>query len=161
MERSRTRTGKLPCSNYSTLKKFVQEFKNFAVKGNMIDMAIGIIIGTAFNEVVNTLVKRVIMPPLSLLTNNVSFTNLKWVLKEKVGEGEEISIGYGELIEVLVDFLIIAFTIFLVIKFINRLRDKAEDPKNQEEVTPKNIALLARLEELLEEQNEILRNSKN
>ena len=161
MEKSRTRTGKLPCSNRSTLKKFVQEFKNFAVKGNMIDMAIGIIIGTAFNEVVNTLVKRVIMPPLSLLTNNVSFTNLKWVLREKVGEGEEISIGYGELIEVLVDFLIIAFTIFVVIKFINRLRDKAEDPKNKEEVTPKNIALLARLEELMEEQNEILRKSKD
>ncbi len=161
MVKSRTLTGKPPYSNRVPLKKFVQEFKDFAVKGNMIDMAIGIIIGTAFNQVVQTLVKQVIMPPLSLLTNNVSFANLKWVLMEKVGDGEEISIGYGELIEVLVDFLIIALTIFVVIKFINRLRDKAEDPKNKEEVTPKNIALLARLEELLEEQNEILRKSRD
>ncbi len=127
----------------------------------MIDMAIGIIIGTAFNQVVNTLVKRVIMPPLSVLTNDVSLTELKYVLVEKTAELEEVSIGYGELLEVLLDFVIIALTIFVVIKFVNRMRTKAEDPKNVEEVTPKNIALLARLEELLEEQNEILRNSRN
>lgn len=127
----------------------------------MIDMAIGIIIGTAFNQVVNTLVKRVIMPPLSVLTNDVSLTELKYVLVEKTAELKEVSIGYGELLEVLLDFVIIALTIFVVIKFVNRMRTKAEDPKNIEEVTPKNIALLARLEELLEEQNEILRNSRN
>ncbi|MBT8205044.1 MAG: large conductance mechanosensitive channel protein MscL [Eudoraea sp.] len=143
------------------MRKFIKEFKDFAIKGNMIDMAIGIIIGTAFNAVVNTLVKRVIMPPLSVLTNDVSLTDLKYVLVEKTAELEEVSIGYGELLEVLVDFLIVAFTIFIVIKFVNRMRVKAEDPKNVEEVTPKNIALLARLEELLEEQNELLRNSKN
>ncbi|MBT8179018.1 MAG: large conductance mechanosensitive channel protein MscL [Eudoraea sp.] len=143
------------------MRKFIKEFKDFAIKGNMIDMAIGIIIGTAFNAVVNTLVKRVIMPPLSVLTNDVSLTDLKYVLVEKTADLEEVSIGYGELLEVLVDFLIVAFTIFIVIKFVNRMRVKAEDPKNAEEVTPKNIALLARLEELLEEQNEILRNSKN
>ena len=161
MVRLRDQKGKRPYFNRAPLRKFIKEFKDFAIKGNMIDMAIGIIIGTAFNEVVNTLVKRVIMPPLSVMTNNASLTDLKYVLVEKTAELEEVSIGYGELLEVLVDFLIIAFTIFVVIKFINRLRVKAEDPKNVEEVTPKNIALLARLEELLEEQNEILRNSNN
>jgi large conductance mechanosensitive channel len=139
------------------LKKFIQEFKNFAVKGNMIDMAIGIIIGTAFNDVVNTLVKRVLMPPLSLLTKDVNLANRKYILREAVEGSEEISIGYGELLEVLIDFMIIAITIFVVIKFINRLRVKAEDPKNTTEVTPKNIELLARLGELMEEQNELLR----
>ncbi len=122
-------------------------------------MAIGIIIGTAFNDVVNTLVKRVLMPPLSLLTKDVNLANQKYILREAVDGAEEISIGYGELLEVLIDFMIIAITIFVVIKFINRLRDKAEDPKNEAEVTPKNIELLARLEELMEEQNEILRNN--
>ena len=127
----------------------------------MIDMAIGIIIGTAFNDVVNTLVKRILMPPLSLLTKDVNLANRKYILREAAEGAEEISIGYGELLEVLIDFMIIAITIFVVIKFINRLRDKAEDPKNEAEVTPKNIELLARLEELMEEQNEILRgNSK-
>jgi large conductance mechanosensitive channel len=141
------------------LKKFIKEFKNFAIKGNMIDMAIGIIIGTAFNNVVNTLVKRVLMPPLSLLTNDVNLINRKYILRAATEGTEEISIGYGELLEVLIDFGIITLTIFLVIKFINRLRVKAEDPKNEAEVTPKNIELLARLEELMEEQNEILRNN--
>ena len=79
--------------------------------------------------------------------------------REATEGAEEISIGYGELLEVLIDFMIIAITIFVVIKFINRLRVKAEDPKNKAEVTPKNIELLARLEELMEEQNEILRNN--
>ncbi|MCX2719509.1 large-conductance mechanosensitive channel protein MscL [Lentiprolixibacter aurantiacus] len=139
------------------MKKFIQEFKNFAVKGNMIDMAIGIIIGTAFNNVVNTLVKRVLMPPLSLLTRDVNLANRKYILREAANGTEEVSIGYGELLEVLIDFMIIAFTIFVVIKFINRLRVKAEDPKNTTEVTPKNIELLSRIEELMEEQNEILR----
>ncbi len=161
MVRLKDQMGKLPYSNRTSLRKFFQEFKDFAIKGNMIDMAIGIIIGTAFNAVVNTLVKRVIMPPFAVLTNNVSLSEMKYVLVEKAEGVEEVSIGYGELLEVLVDFAIIAFTIFVVIKFINRLRVKAEDPKNVEEVTPKNIALLARLEELLEEQNEILRNSKD
>ncbi len=146
-------------SKQGQLKKFAQEFKNFAIKGNMIDMAIGIIIGTAFNNVVNTLVKKVLMPPLSLLTNDVNLSNRKYVLREAAEGAEEISIGYGELLEVLIDFVIIALTIFVVIKIINRIRDKAEDPKSKAEVTPKNIELLARIEELMEEQNEILRNS--
>lgn len=139
---------------------FIQEFKNFAIKGNMIDMAVGIIIGTAFNNVVNTIVKKVVMPPLSLMTDGINLSERKYVLRDAEKEAEVIAIGYGELIEVAIDFLIIAFTIFLVVRVINRFKDKAEDPKNKTEQTPKNIELLANIEHLMEEQNKILRASK-
>ena len=140
------------------MKSFVQEFKNFAVKGNMIDMAVGIIIGTAFNNVVNTLVKKVVMPPLSLLTDDVNLVDKRYVLREGTEEVAEVAIGYGELFEVLVDFIIIALTIFVVIKFINRFKKKAEDPKNKTVETPKTIELLSNIERLLEEQNTVLKN---
>ena len=142
------------------MKKFIQEFKNFAIKGNMIDMAIGIIIGTAFNKVVNVLVKKIVMPPLSLMTEGVNLSEKKYVLREAYGDIEEVAIGYGELIEVLIDFAIISLTIFVVIKFMNRFRTKAEDPSNLEETTPKNIELLANLQDLMKEQNDILRGNK-
>ncbi|WP_339652372.1 large-conductance mechanosensitive channel protein MscL [uncultured Maribacter sp.] len=139
------------------MKKFFEEFKNFAIKGNMIDLAIGIIIGTAFNKVVSALVSKIIMPPLSLLTDDVNLSNKKWVLRVASEKVEEVAIEYGELIESLVDFCIIAFTIFVMVKFINRFKEKSEDPSNKEVETPKNIALLASIESLLKEQNEILR----
>ncbi|MCM4166217.1 Large-conductance mechanosensitive channel [Arenibacter antarcticus] len=139
------------------MTKFYKEFKEFAVKGNMIDMAVGVIIGTAFNKVVSTLVTNVIMPPLSLLTNDVHFSDKQYVLREASGEMEEVAIGYGALIEVLVDFLIISLTIFVVVKFINRFKSKGEDPKNKEVATPKNIELLSNMEKLMREQNELLK----
>jgi len=139
---------------------FIQEFKNFAVKGNMIDMAVGIIIGTAFNNVVNTLVKKVVMPPLSLMTDDVNLANRKYILRDASETAEEVAIGYGELFEVLLDFVIIAFTIFIVIKFINRFKNKAEDPKNKTVETPKNIELLANIERLMQEQNTLLKGKK-
>lgn len=139
------------------MKSFLQEFKDFAIKGNMIDMAVGIVIGTAFNNVINVIVKKVIMPPLSLLTDDVNLENRKYVLREAAGKVEEVAIGYGTLIEALIDFTIIAFTIFVVIKFINRFKTKAEDPKNKEVVTPKNIELLSNIEKLMEEQNSLMR----
>jgi len=142
------------------MKSFIQEFKDFAVKGNMIDMAVGIIIGTAFNAVVNVLVKKVVMPPLSLLTDDVNIANRKYILRNASEGVEEVAIGYGELIEALIDFLIIALTIFVVIKFINRFKRKSEDPKNKEVETPKNIELLSNIEKLMEEQNEMLRKQK-
>ena len=140
------------------MKSLFKEFKDFAVKGNMIDMAIGIIIGTAFNEVVNTLVKKVIMPPLSLMTDDVNLRNKKWILREGTESMEEVAIGYGEFLEVIIDFGIIAFTIFVMLKFINRFKEKSEDPANAEVVTPKNIELLSNLENLMKEQNTILKN---
>jgi len=139
------------------MKGFFKEFKNFAVKGNMIDMAVGIVIGTAFNNVVSTLVKKVVLPPLSLLTDDVNLSNRKYVLREGINGVEEVSIGYGELVEVLIDFAIIALTIFMVVKFINKFKKKAEDPQNKEIETPKNIELLSKIEKLLEEQNAYMR----
>jgi large conductance mechanosensitive channel len=134
------------------------EFKEFAIKGNMIDMAVGIIIGTAFNNVVQTIVKKVFLPPLSMLTDGVNFSERKWVLKPAI-EGDlktEIAVGYGELVEVTIDFLIIAIVVFIVIKLMNKLRNTAEDPEDPKEVTPKDIELLNDLKELMQEQNKIL-----
>lgn len=146
----------------------IKEFKEFAVKGNMIDMAVGIIIGTAFNRVVDVLVKQVIMPPLSMLTGRIRYADRRYVLREATPaiDGaeatEEVSIGYGLLIEVFVDFLVIGFTVFLVVKLMNRFRKKAEDPRNKTVTTPKDIELLTNLKDLMQEQNELLRkNSKS
>ena len=137
-----------------------QEFKNFAIKGNMIDMAVGIIIGTAFNNVVSTLVKKVVMPPLSLMTDDVRLSDRKYILRQAAEGVDELAIGYGELMEVVIDFIIIAFTIFVVIKFINRFKKKSEDPKNKEVETPKNIELLSNIEKLMQEQNDYLKQKK-
>ena len=145
------------------MKKLIQEFKDFAVKGNMMDMAIGIIIGASFNSVIDVLVKKVMMPPLSLLSDGVNLENKKLILRNaQLNETEELSvqevaINYGQLIETFIDFLIVGFTIFLVIKFINKLNKQAEDPKNQTVPTPKNIELLIEMNELLKEQNKILK----
>ena len=146
--------------------KLFREFKEFAVKGNMIDMAIGIIIGASFNSVIDVLVRKVILPPLSLLSNGINLENQKIVLRESqknsLGELiiEEAAINYGLFVETLLDFLIVGFTIFIVVKFINRLNKKAEDPNNKSISTPKNIQLLIKMNALLEEQNRILSNKK-
>lgn len=142
------------------MKSFYQEFKNFAIKGNMIDMAIGIVIGTAFNNVISTIVKKVIMPPLSMLTEGVNLSDKKYILHEATEAKDEVAIGYGELLEVLIDFFIIAFTIFVIVKFLNRFKNKGEDPKDKTIETPKNIQLLSNIEKLLEEQNRLI-NKKN
>ena len=145
------------------MKKLIQEFKDFAVKGNMMDMAIGIIIGASFNSVIDVLVKKVMMPPLSLLSDGVNLENKKLVLRKAQTNEianlsvQEVAINYGQLIETFIDFLIVGFTIFLVIKFINKLNKKAEDPKDQTVSTPRNIQLLTEMNELLREQNKILK----
>jgi len=144
-----------------------KEFKEFAVKGNMIDMAVGIIIGTAFNKVVDVLVKQVVLPPLSMLTDGINFADRRIVLRDGIEasqagsvEVKEIAIGYGALIEAMLDFLIIGFTIFLVVKFMNKFRRKAQDPKDKTVETPKEIQLLSDLADLMQEQNELLKNRK-
>ena len=149
------------------MKKLIQEFKNFAVKGNMMDMAIGIIIGASFNSVIDVLVKKVMMPPLSLLSDGVNLENKKLILRKaqpnEIAElsVQEVAINYGQLIETFIDFLIVGFTIFLVIKFINKLNKQAENPKDQTVPTPKNIELLLEMNELLKEQNKILKENNN
>ena len=146
--------------------KFFNEFKEFAVKGNMIDMAIGIIIGAAFSKVVDVLVKKILLPPLSLFTGNSILMDKKIILRDAIisEAGEiskaEVAIGYGEFIEVFIDFLVVALTIFLVIKFMNKLRKKSEDAKDTTVVTPKDIELLSKLTELMEEQNKLLLDKK-
>jgi large conductance mechanosensitive channel len=143
--------------------KLFNEFKEFAVKGNMMDMAIGIIIGASFNTVISVLVKKILLPPLSLLTNGINLQNKSIVLRDAILDAsgttisEEVAIGYGVFLEAILDFIIIGFTLFIVVKFLNRLRKKAEDTKDTTVKTPKNIELLSRLTELLEEQNNLLK----
>jgi large conductance mechanosensitive channel len=146
--------------------KLLQEFKEFAVKGNMMDMAIGIIIGASFNQVIDVLVKQVLLPPLSLLSDGINLDNKKFILRETqtntLGEVsiQEVAISYGQFIETFLDFLIVGFTIFIVVKFINRLNKKAEDPSDKTISTPKNIQLMMDMNELLKEQNKILKQKK-
>jgi large conductance mechanosensitive channel len=141
--------------------KILEDFKDFAVKGNMIDIAIGVIIGTAFNKVVNVLVKEVLMPPLTYLTAGANWENKKYIIREAVNvdgkiKFEEVAIGYGKLIEAGVDFLVISFTVFMVVKAMNSMKKKAEDPKDKTVATPKNIELMNKTNELLEKQNAFL-----
>lgn len=143
------------------MKKLIQDFKEFAVKGNMVDIAIGVIIGASFNKVVDVLVKEIFLPPLSFLTNGTNWENKKIILRaagiqDGVVHPEEIAIGYGKLLEAAVDFLVISLTVFLVVKFINIIRNKAEDPKDPTVKTPKDIELLNEMTELLRRQNELL-----
>ncbi|MGK0323306.1 MAG: large conductance mechanosensitive channel [Psychroserpens sp.] len=143
--------------------KFLKEFKEFAVKGNMMDMAIGIIIGAAFNKVIDVLVKKIFMPPLSLMTHGLEFQDKRYILRDAVynAKGEatikEVAIEYGVLVETFLDFIIVGFTIFLVVKAMNRLKEKAQDPKNVVVKTPKDIELLSQLTELMAEQNALLK----
>jgi large conductance mechanosensitive channel len=144
------------------MKKLFTDFKEFAVKGNMIDMAIGIIIGAAFNKVINVLVYDIFLPPLSLMTKGINYVDRKIILEPEIKDAvgaviqEEASIKYGALIEVGLDFLIIGFTIFIVVKAMNRLKKKSEDPKDTTIVTPKDIELLTQLKQLMEDQNQLL-----
>ncbi len=143
--------------------KLFNEFKEFAVKGNMMDMAIGIIIGASFNTVIDVLVKKVLLPPLSLLSGGIDLQEKSIVLRSAQlnSDGEVVSdavgIGYGALAEAFLDFFIIAITIFIVVKFMNRLRAKAQDTKDVTVTTPKDIELLSQLTELMEEQNALLK----
>lgn len=111
---------------------------------------------------VQILVKKVILPPLSYLTDGVNFEDKKYILREAIegstgDRAKEIAISYGELINVIIDFIVIGFTVFVVIKLMNKLRNNAEDPKNKKEVTPKDIELLNDLKELMQEQNAMLK----
>jgi len=143
--------------------KLLKEFKEFAVKGNMMDMAIGIIIGASFNKVIDVLAKQVILPPLSLLTDGVGFGDKKLVLRDAITDAtgtvitSEVAVAYGKLSEVFLDFIIIGFTVFIIVKFMNKLRNKAQDTKDETVVTPKDIQLLSDLKDLMEEQNKMLK----
>ncbi|MEP0263507.1 large conductance mechanosensitive channel protein MscL [Dokdonia sp.] len=145
--------------------KLFKEFKEFAVKGNMMDIAIGVIIGAAFNKVIDVLVKEVLLPPLSLLTDAVNFEDKKWILRDEVIQNDVVTtsgvaISYGKLIEVTVDFLIIGFTVFIIVKLMNKLKNRAQDTDDLEVKTPKDIELLNKISTLLEQQNELMNSKK-
>jgi large conductance mechanosensitive channel len=133
----------------------VKEFKEFAMKGNMLDIAIGIIIGVAFNRIVTSLVQDVFMPVIGYFVGGVNFENLQIVIQKEVLDGtgavvqELVAIRYGSFLQTLFDFLIIALTVFVVIKVINRMKKKAEDVKVEEVPTPKDIELLTEIRDLL------------
>ncbi len=104
------------------------EFREFAVKGNVVDMAVGIIIGGAFGKIVTSLVNDVIMPPVGLLLGGVNFSELAITLKPAAGEAAAVMLNYGRCIQTIVDFLIVAWAVFLMIKVLNAVRRKAEAP---------------------------------
>lgn len=108
--------------------KIIHEFKAFAMRGNVIDMAVGIIIGGAFGKIVSSIVNDIIMPPIGLLIGGVNFSDLKFVMKDAVGDIPAVTLNYGNFIQVLFDFLIIAFSIFMVIKVMNAAKKKEEAP---------------------------------
>ncbi|MDC7676749.1 large-conductance mechanosensitive channel protein MscL [Asticcacaulis machinosus] len=99
----------------------ISEFKTFLMRGNVIDLAVGVVIGGAFGKIVTALVDNIIMPPIGLLTGGVDFSQLKWVLKPAVGDVAEVAISYGLFINTLIQFVIIGAAIFMVVKAINRL----------------------------------------
>ena len=144
------------------MKKFFEEFKAFAMRGNVIDMAVGVVIGGAFGKITNSVVNDIIMPLISMLTGGIEFSNWKWVLRAAVTEGEtvvreEIAVNYGNLIAVILDFIIIAFAVFCMVKAINKMHDKLSKPAEPEpEKAPeptKEEVLLTEIRDLLKEQN--------
>ena len=138
---------------------FLQDFKSFAMKGNVIDMAVGVIIGGAFGKIVSSVVADIIMPPLGLLVGGVNFTDLKWGMKPaEVVDGKEIAAGtlnYGNFLQVTFDFLIIAFSIFLFIKLLTRLTAKKEEEALAAPPAPpvpsKEEVLLTEIRDILKE----------
>ena len=133
----------------------VQEFKEFAVKGNVIDMAVGIVIGAAFGKIVSSFVGDVIMPPIGVLVGGVDFTNLAIVLKEATADKPAVLLNYGKFIQTVIDFTIIAFAIFIAIKGINSLKRKKEAAPEAPPVLTKEEMLLTEIRDLLKDQKKI------
>ena len=127
----------------------VKEFKEFAMKGNMLDMAIGIVIGAAFGKIVSSVVADVLMPPLGMLLGGVNFAALKLTLKEAVGDTAAVTLNYGAFLQTVVDFVIVAFAIFLMIKGINSMRKKQEEAPAAPAPPPNQEILLAEIRDLL------------
>ncbi|OIV46316.1 large-conductance mechanosensitive channel [Sodalis sp. TME1] len=132
---------------------FLQEFRKFAMRGNVVDLAVGIIIGATFGKIVSSLVANVIMPPLGLLIGGIDFKQFSWVLKPAQGDTPAVVMEYGIFLQNIFDFIIVAFAVFCIIKLINRMHRKeaekpAEPPKPSAEET-----LLTEIRDLLKQQN--------
>ena len=131
-----------------------KEFKEFAVKGNVMDMAIGVVIGGAFGKIVTSLVSDIIMPLIGAVTGGLNFTDWKWVIREAVMNGEEVvkpelAMTWGNFLQVIFDFIIIAFCIFLVVKGMNKLRKKEEPAPEAPAEPSEDIKLLTEIRDLL------------
>ncbi len=127
----------------------MSEFKEFAMKGNVMDMAIGIIIGGAFGKIVSSFVNDVLMPPLGMLLGGVDFKDLAFTLKEGVGETPAVTLNYGNFIQTALDFIIIAFAIFMMVKAMNNLKKKEEEAPAEPPKPSKEEELLSEIRDLL------------
>jgi len=127
----------------------MQEFKSFAMKGNVVDMAVGIIIGVAFGKIVTSLVNDVIMPPIGLLLGGVDFSNMAITLREAVEGAPAVVLKYGVFINAVVDFLIVAFVIFLLVRAVNALRKKEEAAPTAPPAPTKQEVLLGEIRDIL------------
>jgi large conductance mechanosensitive channel len=127
----------------------IKEFKEFAMKGNVVDMAVGIIIGAAFGKIISSVVGDVIMPPIGILLGGVDFSNLAVTLKEATETAPAVLLNYGKFINTVIDFLIIAFAIFMAIKAMNSLKKKQEVAPAAPAEPPADIKLLTEIRDLL------------
>lgn len=133
--------------------KFLQDFKAFAMRGNVMDMAVGVIIGGAFGKIISSVVADIIMPPLGLLIGGVNFTDLKLELKPASEGAEAVTLNYGNFLQTAFDFIIIAFSIFLFIKLIGKLTRKKEEEPAAPPAPSKEEQLLTEIRDLLKQQN--------
>jgi large conductance mechanosensitive channel len=129
--------------------KLVDEFRAFAMKGNVVDMAVGIIIGAAFGKIIASMVNDVLMPPLGLLIGGVNFTDLKFVMKAAVGENPAVTLNYGNFLQVVFDFLIVAAVVFMMIKAMNSAKKKQEAAPSSPPAPSKEETLLTEIRDLL------------
>jgi large conductance mechanosensitive channel len=129
--------------------KMLQEFKAFAMRGNVVDMAVGIIIGGAFGKIVSSFVSDVIMPPIGVLLGGVDFSNLTHIIKEATEEAEAVTLNYGTFLMTVLDFIIIAFAIFMVIKGMNSMKKKEEEKPAPPPEPTKEETLLTEIRDLL------------
>lgn len=136
------------------MKKFISEFKEFAMKGNVIDLAVGVIIGGAFNAIISSLVKDIIMPLLSIILGRVNIADLKCTIPGLWGS-QDITLTYGLFLQAVINFLIIALSIFLMIKLLNKMHDKLSKDKEEKEPEPaaptNTEVLLSEIRDLLKE----------
>jgi len=139
------------------MKKFLREFKEFAVKGNVIDLAVAVIIGGAFGKIVSSLVADIVMPPLGLLLGGMSLSERRWVLKEAADSRPVVVMNIGTFLQNVLDFLIIALVIFLMIKAISILKDKM---KKEEKPEAPQDAPLTKDQQLLEEIRDLLKEQR-
>lgn len=126
-----------------------KDFKKFALKGNVVDLAVGVIIGGAFGKIVTSLVNDIIMPLLGVILGRINLTHLKWIIHEAVGDEKELSLLYGSFLQNVIDFLIISFSIFMVIKLLEKFKKKEEEKPAEPPKPTKEVELLTEIRDLL------------